>query len=401
MKIKTNKKCVCKKKIIKNSNNTISFKNLPITEIFTNKYKKSQNLTLNQELVFCNNCEHMSLTKIIDPFDIYNKNYLTSSTSSFSARYSNDIFCNFILKNLNKKKKYKKILEIGTNDLYLLKKFSKKAKKLVGIDPVINKKDKSLKNFHPIKGFFTEIDNKKIGHENNIVISGHTLEHVDDPELFLKKTISLADKNTKIFFQFPSAESLINNCSFDQVHHQHLNYFSLKSFSKLLKKCGGKIIDYDYHELHFGVLMVLFTRKSSKVKQVKKINLKKRILPSNFIQSYRNFKTHLATYKHLIERYIFMKKKFYIVGAGLMLPIINYHLGGLINKANGILDDDPNKINKYFLDINTKIISLKKTNLKKAICLVGTISSGITTRKLTSILEKKQAEIILIPTLTF
>ena len=400
MRVKINKNCVCKNRNIPNSKNSIFLKNLPITEIFTSKYKKSKKFEMNQQIIFCNKCQHMSLTRFIDPKLIYNKNYLTSSTSSFSARYSNDIFYNFILKNINLKRKYSKILEIGTNDLYLLKKFSRNGKKLVGVDPVI-KDDKKFKNFYPIKSFFTNVDNKRIGFDSDIIISGHTLEHVENPEMFIKKIISLSNNKTKVFFQFPSAETLINNSSFDQVNHQHLNYFSLNSFNRLLKKCGGKIIEHEYHELHFGVLMVFFTIKKSKLKSKSNLKQKKQISPKNFIKSYKNFKTHLNAYKNLIEKYLFLKKKIYVIGAGLMLPIVNYHLGGIFEKVDSILDDDKSKQNKYFLNINKKITGLKKQNLKNSICIISTISSAIVTRKLTNILEKKQAEVILVPTLTF
>tara|TARA_Y100000590_G_scaffold439667_1_gene563996 strand:+ start:16448 stop:17647 length:1200 start_codon:yes stop_codon:yes gene_type:complete len=392
--------CLCKKKIIYNSKNYISFKKLPMTEIFTNKFKKLKSFSLDQGVVFCKSCEHMRLTKFVDSKKIYNKNYLTSSSNSFSAKHANDEFYNFILKNLKQNKKYSKILEIGSNDLYLLKKFSKKAKNLIGIDPVI-KRDKKLNNLKTYKDFFIKIDNNKIGLDIDSIICGHTLEHVENPELFIKKTLSLSNNKTKIFFQFPSAESLINNCSFDQIHNQHLNYFSIKSFSKILEKCGGRIIDYDYNELHYGALMVFFTIKSSKIKTKKIIKLKKKIINYNLVQSYQNFKVHLKTYKNLINQYLSSNKKFYVIGAGLMLPIIDYHLDGLIGKADAILDDDPNKINKYFANINTKIINLKNTDLRKSICLIAPVASAIITRKLISVLEQKKAEIILTPTLTF
>jgi len=399
MKTQNNRFCICNRKIALTSLNSIILKKLPITEIFFNKYKKSKSYELDQKIVFCNDCEHMSLTRIINPKIIYNKSYLTSSTSSFSARHANDIFYKFINKNLVFSKKYKKIIEIGSNDLYLLKKFSKKAKSLVGIDPVI-KKNKDFKNLKTIKSFFTDLDNKQIGYNNSIIICGHTLEHVDNPEFFIKKTLSLADTETHLFFQFPSAESIINNCSFDQIHHQHLNYFSLKSFKKLLDRCGGKIINYEYNELHYGALMVHFTLNSSKYKK-KKLLLKSRLIKQEFKKSYKIFKEHINCYKKLLIKYLSKKKKFYVVGAGLMLPLVNYHLDKLIDKADAILDDDPKKINKYFANINTKIISLQKTSLKKSVCLIASIHSAIITRKLVTIVKEKQAEIILVPTLTF
>ena len=84
-----------------------------------------------------------------------------------------------------------------------------------------------------------------------------------------------------------------------------------------------------------------------------------------------------------------------------MLPIVNYHLDGIFEKVDSILDDDKSKQNKYFLNINKKITSLKKKNLENSICIISTISSAIVTRKLTNILESKKAQVILVPTLTF
>ena len=59
------------------------------------------------------------------------------------------------------------------------------------------------------------------------------------------------------------------------------------------------------------------------------------------------------------------------------------------------------KLTKYFPRINTKIISLKKTDLTNAVCLIAPIASSITSRKLVELLGKKNADLILLPTTTF
>ena len=153
--------------------------------------------------------------------------------------------------------------------------------------------------------------------------------------------------------------------------------------------------------MSFGVLMIFFTIRKSQLKNKSKLKQKKQISSKTFMRSYKNFKTHLNTYKNLIEKYLSLRKKIYVIGAGLMLPIVNYHLDGIFEKVEAILDDDKSKQNKYFLNINKKITGLKNKDLKNSICIISTISSAIVTRKLTNILEKKQAEIILVPTLTF
>ena len=152
----------------------------------------------------------------------------------------------------------------------MLKKFYKIANKLTGIDPVI-KKDKKYSKIKTIKKFFNNQSLEKIDDDNELIICGHTLEHVEKPEVFIKNVLTKSNKNTKIFFQFPSSESLINSGSYDQIHHQHYNYFSINSINEMIKRCGGKLIDFSYNNLHYGALMI-FSKKipNKKFKTVKK-----------------------------------------------------------------------------------------------------------------------------------
>ena len=282
----------------------------------------------------------------------------------------------------------------------MLKKFDKYAEKLIGIDPVI-RNDDNFKKIKCIRSFFNQkIIKKYLNKDSDIIICGHTLEHVENVDQFIKDILSISNIKTKIFFQFPSSETLIRNNNFDQLHHQHLNLFSLKSFGLLLKKNGAKIIDYKFNNLHYGALMVCFTLNKSNYKRNKKISFNTN-QNFDFIKSYKNFKNHLKSYKQIIENHIKLKKNFYVVGASLMLPLINYHLNNIMSKANGILDDDKKKVGKFFPGINTKIKPLKNTNVENSICLIAPVASTLTCRKLVEVLKNKKAEVILLPTITF
>ncbi len=389
-------KCLCGLK----SKTSVDFRKFPITETFLNKFKISKKYYFDQKINFCESCGHIFLGKQINSKHIYNSNsYLFSSSQSYSAIHANDTFFEFINANINKKIKHDQIIELGSNDLYLLKKFYKTANKLIGIDPVV-KVSKKFKKIKTIKNFFgKEVIDRYLNKKSDIIICGHTLEHVENVDEFIKNTLSICSENTKIFFQFPSSESLIQSNSFDQLHHQHLNLFSLKSFKSLLEKHGGKLIDFKFNNLHYGALMVFFTLKKSKIKP-KNIKIKNKF-NLNFKNSYNNFKNHLSSYKMVINNYLKLKKKFYVIGAGLMLPLINYHLDNLMNKADGILDDDKRKIGKFFPGINSKISSLKNADVENSVCLIAPVASTLTCRKLVEILKDKKAETILLPTITF
>jgi cyclopropane-fatty-acyl-phospholipid synthase len=150
MKYKFNIYCtLCHK--IPSTINILNLEKFPIESNYLKYSFRTKNL-YKQKIKFCSRCEHLSLAYLYDTKSFYNDGYLTSSTNSFSGRYSNDIFYEFINKNLNKKKL--NILEIGGNDLYLLNKFykQKRINKAVVIDPTTNlylntKKIKVIKNF--------------------------------------------------------------------------------------------------------------------------------------------------------------------------------------------------------------------------------------------------------------
>ena len=399
MKKKKQKKCICGKYIKPTKKNSILFKSLPKTEILTNRYTQSKNYYFDQKVIFCSLCEHLFINNIIEPSLIYNQKYLTTSTKSFSAKFANDIFIDFI-NNSPISRKFKNIIEIGSNDLYLLKKFYNKSKNITAIDPVI-KKDKNYNKIKTIKKFFLEIQTSSFDKNIDLIISSHTLEHAENPKNFIEKVLKMSNNKTDIFFQFPSAEYLLNTVSIDQIHHQHLNYFSIKSFEKILNSVGGKILNFEYSKYHYGALMVHFCLKSSKKKQIKKYDNKIKLVNYNLKKTYKMFKDHIEICKKRIEGCLKSKKDFYVIGAGYMSPIIDYHMNGIFKKAKLILDDDKEKIGKYFGGINKKISKLRNVSLENAVCLIAPVASVIVTRKLFNMLTKRNADTIIVPKINF
>jgi|TARA_B110000211_G_scaffold26165_1_gene26727 hypothetical protein len=399
MKNKKQNNCVCEKHIKPTESNSISFKSLPKTEILTNRYIQSKNYYIDQKVIFCSSCEHLFINNVIDPSLIYNQKYLTASSKSFSGKFANDIFKDFITSS-SIPKKFKHIVEIGSNDLYLLKKFYNSSKMITAIDPVV-KKEKNYNKIKTIKDFFLETQTSSFDKNIDLIISSHTLEHAEHPKRFIEKVLEISSNKTDIFFQFPSAEYLLNTFSLDQIHHQHLNYFSIKSFQKMVNSLGGKILNFEYSKYHYGALMVHFCLKSSRKKQIKKYNNKIKLVNYDVKKNYQMFKEHIDICIKRIEGCIKSKKVFYVVGAGYMSPLINYHMKGIFKKAKFILDDDKEKIGKYFGGINVKISKLRNVNLKNAVCLIAPVASVIVTRKLFSMLSSKNADTIIVPKINF
>lgn len=389
MKYKTFNNCsICNEKIA--SNNVISLGYLPTTEIFVKSFKKINN-NFKQKINYCKNCNHLNLAYRYDVSNFYNDEYLNSS-QNFSNQHSNNIFIKFIEKNINKKKF--NVIEHGANDTFLLEKFKRYCSKIIAIDPCI-KKNKKLKNIKYIKKFSEDVQKNEINFIPEIVLCSQTLEHVSNPLQFLSHITKFGDTNTKYFFQFPSCESLLERNAFDQIHHQHINYFSLKSISKILKSLGFSIIEHAYNELHYGSLMIYF-KKGIVKREIKFLKCK-----INIKEKYLNYQKYLNNIIDIVKAYKNKNYKIFAIGASLMTPILNHQLKGLLNICDNILDDDKSKIDKYFPNINSKIKSLKETDLKNSIIIISATASSVTIRKLVSVVDKKNPKIIIIPTLSF
>ena len=161
-------------------------------------------------------------------------------------------------------------------------------------------------------------------------------------------------------------------------------------------RCNVK--KYEIGELHYGSLMIYFKKVKTLKKLPKLFNVVK--LEKKLIDIYKEYTSYMANLNRIIKKYKKRGTKFYGIGAGLMLPLINYHLNDILNDADGILDDDNNKINKFYPKLKTKILSLKNTDLSDSVALICSTASSVTTRKLVDLCRLKNAKIIIVPSMT-
>lgn len=379
IKFKINKLCLCCHKKLKK---IIELPKFPITEFYINSSKKvNKDYLINQAYLYCNNCNHMTISKTLDPKFIYS-NYTTVSSQSKGASQCLKNFYSFFKKDDIKFSK-SSIIDIGGNDSSFLKLF--KAKNRINIDPNGYDNEKKIKVY---KTFFDKINFTKFKSSNqNIFFSSHTLEHLDNPEDLIKN-IALNMKNTdRLYLQFPSLELLIFNKRFDQLCHQHLNFFSINSINKLLNLNNLYINRYEYDDTHFGTLRLSVTKKN------KNINIKKNIINNKLIKkSFFSFRLKCA---------IFNKQKLHKIkngqgfGAGILTPVLAYFYPNL-KKLKFIYDDNSSKFKTKFISMNPIIDDPKNINLDKEIVVTST-STNFAPREIKKKLLKLGCKKIIIP----
>lgn len=369
----------------------------PLTEIYVD-YKVDEKIgCVDQEFHFCKNCGHGQIAQLIDHRILYGSHYRTRTTGSLSATSALDVFLEFI-DGIIKDRPIKKVLEIGCNDLYFLKKIKNRADILYGIDPIWENKGTSFcdEKIRLIGDFFESVDLKQLEPVFDIVLSSHTLEHVANPKRLLESLIDKNDAHTLFFFQFPGLEALIQDCRFDQVFHQHLNYFSIPSILYMLDDIGAELIGLKKNPYHWGSLMIAFKKKTKTKKRRKTMKSGERHLSAGLIrQQYQIFKDGMNVTSRRLKA--LDGQTIYGYGAALMLPVLDYHLEGL-RELKYIIDDDLDKKDLFYLNFPVQIKSPAQIkDIKDTVILVTAINSVYAARAIISRLIKVDVRQIITP----
>lgn len=196
-------------------------------------------------------------------YNLYEYSY-TSSNSNFAKNhwisYSEKLSNRFDLKN-------KFIVEIGSNDGFLLNQFSQ-ISKVLGVDASQEMVALANKNgvFSINKIFNEETSNyiKQNYDEADVIIANNVFNHSNDPVDFARGIHNLLRDEGVFVFELPYWGDTYKSGKFDQVYHEHITYFTVKSSFHLLKQANLEIFDIEFVNYHGGSIRV-YSKKSNDV----------------------------------------------------------------------------------------------------------------------------------------
>jgi SAM-dependent methyltransferase len=189
------------------------------------------------------------------------------------------------------------VVEIASNDGYLLQNFVARGIPVLGIEPAANVADAALKKgVSTLIDFFTEETAQKLTNNErkaDLVIGNNVLAQVPALNDFVRglKTI-LAPKGT-ITLEFPHLFKLIDGNQFDTIYHEHFSYFSFFAIEKIFQKYGLKVFDVEELTTHGGSLRIFLQHaennsrnETDRVQQMRKWETAKGV---NDLKSYETF----------------------------------------------------------------------------------------------------------------
>ena len=320
------------------------------------------------EVNYCNKCHNCQLSVAVDPKKMFSNYLYTSSTSKVfrnhfidaAKRYSKDL-------KLNKKKSY--IIDIGSNDGVALKPFLDMGfKNVLGIEPAKNLAKQANKNkIKTFNGFLEKKNINKIKKNADLILASNVFAHSDKLKEMAECMLRLLSKNGTIIIEVQYLMNTLKDLTFDNIYHEHYNYWSLTSLVYFFNQFEAKIFRSEKIDTHGGSIRVYIKKnKQIKIEQSVKKMLKEE--ESFGIKDFRTYKKFADKVYKIKENVLINIKKLKdknktIIGYGApakATTALNFF--GITKEIDFIVEDNKLKHNKFIPGVKIPIKS--KTNIK-------------------------------------
>lgn len=212
-------------------------------------------------VALCAGCWLLQITDIVPPVELFSEYLYFSSFSDALLRHAADAVAQHRRAGALGADSF--VVEIASNDGYLLKNFVAAGIPCLGIEPAGNIAKVAIERGVPtISRFFgrevaTELAQQ--GRQADLILGNNVFAHAPDTNDFVAGLATLLKPGGRIALEFPYACDLIEHVEFDTVYHEHVFYFTLTALIPLFARHGLEIFDVERLAIHGGSLR-LFAR---------------------------------------------------------------------------------------------------------------------------------------------
>jgi SAM-dependent methyltransferase len=320
------------------------------------------------KVLVCDNCFLVQVDEFQKKEEIFSSDYVYfSSVSDYwlahCKRYVEKVIPRF---NLNEDSL---VVEIASNDGYLLQYFKERDIPVLGIEPTNSTAQLALnKGIDTIIEFFDEDLAVKLaaaGKKADLILGNNVLAHVPGLNNFVRGLKILLNPHGIMTFEFPHLMKLIEKKEFDTIYHEHFSYFSFFFIVKLFEFHGLEVFDVDELETHGGSLRIYIKHRENKdqIKTPNVTNLLEREIAQNVnnINSYIGFHEMANEVKYKFLSYVVGErlkgKKIIAFGAAAKGNTFLNYCGIKPDIIECVVDDTPSKQGKYLPQSHIPVVS--------------------------------------------
>ena len=312
----------------------------------------------------CDVCANVQMRDCIDASVLYSHySYMTPDSPSLAQHYEH-LFSHVTDRGLVNRDSY--VLEVGSNTGLFLQHIKQRVGRVLGIDPAEN-----ICHIANASGIETVCDffngrsadalKKQVGRPD-LIVARHCFAHNRDPHEMLRGVTSLLDARGHFVIENAYLLNTIENNEFDQIYHEHMFYYSIRSMKALLALHGMHVVDVLPVPIHGGSIVFL-TKKIAPGDRVHATvqqyaaQEERSLTPEafdRFVSNTLEIRQHLRA---TIDELTAARKLIYTYGATAKGNTLLNYVGITAGQVPCCVDSTPIKQGRYLPKSNIRIVS--------------------------------------------
>jgi SAM-dependent methyltransferase len=262
-------------------------------------------------VAFCPACALLQVTETVPPEVLYRRDYpYFSSSSPALLKHSAEHVEALVRKYELGAQSF--VIEVASNDGYLLRNFVARGIGCLGIDPADGPVTRANAIGVPtIHEFFGSHCSERLASEGkfaDVLIANNVIAHVDNINDFVAGFARLLKPNGVAVFEFAYALDLIEHCEFDTIYHEHLFYHTLHGLTPLFARHGLYLNDVERLPIHGGSLRLTVSRKPTRTEQLDTLLAHEAELGVNKVAFYDDFADRVRALRQSLAELLISEK---------------------------------------------------------------------------------------------
>ena len=206
----------------------------------------------------CDRCFLVQLEEFVAPGEIFSEYAYFSSYADSWVEHARQ-YCELMCERFGVDRS-SRVVEIASNDGYLLQHFVAKGVQVLGVEPAANVAEVAIKKGIPsVVKFFGSQTARELAAEfgkPDLLLGNNVLAHVPDLNDFVAGMKILLGESGVITMEFPHLLELMQHNQFDTIYHEHFSYFSFTTVTEVFRRHGVTLFDVDRLPTHGGSLRI-------------------------------------------------------------------------------------------------------------------------------------------------
>ena len=338
--------------------------------LLTAEQLQQQEPTYPLELCFCPFCALLQITYNVPPDELFRDYIYFSSYSDTLLRHAQQIV-EYIIAS-RKLSRDGLVLEIASNDGYLLQYYKRAGIPCLGIEPARNvaqvaQQERGIETICEFFGRELAQELSRQGRCADVVHANNVLAHVPDLNGFASSLALVLKPGGQAVIEVPYVRDMIEGCEFDTIYHEHLYYFSVTALHALFERHGLSLQDVQRLPVHGGSLRIFVAHSSAGSPHsttVAELLAEERERGLDRINYYRGFAQRVQTLKtevsSLLRTLKSDGKRLAAYGAAAKGAVLLNYFGIGVDVLDFVVDRSPHKQGRYMPGVRLPIFPPSK-----------------------------------------